>query len=105
MLSGQNLSILQTVRGQVPDVADLPCLAGMPDTVCSMVRKILKRGLAVLVSRRYQTALQMRSGLEELQDRIEGKGITHPALWEKGRANLCSAGTCKADAGEKLFCV
>ncbi|MDE6619644.1 MAG: hypothetical protein K2K74_03965 [Lachnospiraceae bacterium] len=91
MLSGQKLSILQTARGQVPDVADLPCLAGMPDTVSSMVRKILKRGLAVLVSKRYQTALQMRSDLEELQDRIEGKGITHPALWEKGRANISRA--------------
>lgn len=91
MLSGQKLSILQTVRGQIPDIADIPCLAGMPDTVCSMVRKILKRGLTVLVSKRYQTAGQMRTDLEELHDRIEGKGITHPALWETGRANILRA--------------
>ena len=91
MLSGQNLSILQTVRGQVPDVADMPCLAAVPDTVRSMVRKILKRGLAVLVSKRYQTTEQMRSDLVELQDRIEGKGITHPALWETGHANISRA--------------
>ncbi len=88
MLSGQNLSILQTVRGQVSDVADIPCLDTMPDTVRSMVRKILKRGLAVLVSKRYQTVEQMRTDLNELQDRIEGKGITHPALWETGRTNI-----------------
>lgn len=91
MLSGQRLSVLQTVRGQVPDVSDIPCLASMPDTVRSMVRKILKRGLAVLVSKRYQTTEQMRTDLEELHDRIEGKGITHPALWETGRANILRA--------------
>lgn len=88
MLSGRHLSILQTVRGQVPDVAETPCLITMPDTVCSMVRKILKRGLAVLAAKRYQTVQQMRSDLEELRDRIEGRGITHPALWETGRANI-----------------
>ncbi len=91
MLSGQDLSILQTVRGQAPDVADRSCLAAMPDTVRSMVRKILKRGLAVLVAKRYQTAEQMRADFQELQDRIEGKGITHPALWETGRANILRA--------------
>ena len=91
MLSGQNLSVLQTVRGQVPEIAYVPCLATVPETVRSMVRKILKRGLAVLVSKRYQTAEQMRTDLEELQDRIEGKGITHPALWETGRANISRA--------------
>lgn len=91
MLSGRNLSILQAVRGEAADVGGIPCLAAMPDTVCSMVRKILKHGLAVLVPRRYQTAEQMRTDLEELHDRIEGKGITHPALWETGRANISRA--------------
>lgn len=91
LLAGQNLSVWQTIRGQVPDVSDVPSLAAMPDTVRSMVRKILKRGSASLVSRRYQTAEQMRQDLEELQDRIEGKGITHPALWETGRSNMVRA--------------
>ena len=88
LLMGKSLSVLQTVRGQVPNVTDAPCLLDMPDTVCSMVRKILKRGLSSLVSRRYQTIDQIREDLEELQDRIEGKGITHPALWEMGKANV-----------------
>lgn len=91
ILSGQNLSLLQAVRGQVPDIRGVPCLAAMPETVCSMVQKILKRGLAILVPKRYQTVEQMRADLEELQDRIEGKGITHPALWETGRANISRA--------------
>lgn len=91
MLTGRNLTVLETVRGQVPDISDAPCLADAPETVRSMVRKILKRGLAATVSRRYRAAGQMRQDLEELMDRIEGKGITHPALWETGRANILRA--------------
>ncbi len=91
MLTGKRLSVLQAVCGRTPDLSDAPCLAAAPDTVRSMARKILKRGLATLVSRRYQTAAQMRQDLEELQDRMEGKGITHPALWETGRANILRA--------------
>lgn len=91
MLSGRKLSVWQTVSGQVPDVTDVPCLAAMPDTVCSMVRKILKHGVASLAGKRYQSAVQMRQDLLELHDRIEGKGITHPVLWETGRANILRA--------------
>ena len=91
MLTGRNLTVLETVRGQVPDISDAPCLADAPGTVRSMVRKILKPGLAATVSRRYRAAGQMRQDLEELMDRIEGKGITHPALWETGRANILRA--------------
>ncbi|MDO5338084.1 MAG: hypothetical protein Q4E89_11645 [Eubacteriales bacterium] len=85
-LSGKNLTAMQAVRGMNVENADLKCLHKMPDTVCSMVKKILKKGLASLPRRRYQNAAEMRIDLEELQDRIEGKGITHWALWESGRA-------------------
>ncbi len=88
LLMGRRLSVLETVRGQIPDVSGAFCLAGMPDTVCGMVRQILRRGLASLPRRRYQTAEQMREDMEELRDRIEGKGITHAALWETGRRNI-----------------
>lgn len=91
MLTGKKLSLLQAVSRRTPDLSDAPCLAAAPDTVRSMARKILKRGLAALTAKRYQTAAQMRWDLEELQNRIEGKGITHPALWETGRANILGA--------------
>lgn len=91
LLTAVRLTALQTVRREVPDITQSPCLSKAPDTVCSMVRKILKRGLTTLTSKRYQTAEQMRLDLEELLDRIEGKGITHPALWETGRANILRA--------------
>lgn len=91
LLTGKKLSVLQTVRGQVPDISKAPCLAHMPDTVFSMVKKILRRGFSAVVSRRYQNVTEMRQDLEELQDRSEGKGITHAALWETGRRNILRA--------------
>lgn len=90
-LTGKKLSIMQTVRGEAPDVSEAKCLKGMPDTVLSMVRKILKRGLASLPSRRYTNVAQMQRDLEELRERMEGKGITHWALWQTGRAAVLRA--------------
>ena len=100
MLSGRNLSVLQTVWGQIPDIGNIPCLAEAPDTVRNMVRKILKRGLVSLAARRYQTTEQMRQDLLELHDRIEGKGITQPVLWETGRANILRAIMGETEQGE-----
>lgn len=90
-LSGKNLTAMQMVRGVTIESSDMKCLQNMPDTVSSMVKKILKKGLFSLPGRRYQNAAQMRTDLEELQDRIEGKGITHWALWETGRAAAVQA--------------
>ncbi|MDE6635704.1 MAG: hypothetical protein K2K09_03750, partial [Lachnospiraceae bacterium] len=90
-LTGKTLSVMQTVRGTVPDISGAKCLEGMPDTVLNMVKKILKRGLASLVSRRYKNVTQMQLDFEELKDRIEEKGITHWALWETGRLTAMRA--------------
>ena len=87
-ISGRELSAMQVVRAVVPDLTGAKCLEGMPDTVLSMVRQILRQGLSSVRSRRYNTAADMRLDLEELQDRINGKGITHWALWETGRINV-----------------
>lgn len=86
-ITGQRLTPMQVIRPTVPDVSESACLKGLPDTVLSMVRQILKKGLASLTGRRYKDTEQMRQDFEELEDRISGKGITHWALWENGRAN------------------
>lgn len=91
LLMGRKLTFSEAVRRRALDVSAAPCLAAMPDTVCSMVKKILKQGLAFLAQQRYQTSGQMRRDMEELQDRIEGKGVTHAALWETGRRNVLRA--------------
>ena len=90
-ISGKALTPMQVIRNTVPDISQAECLADVPETVRSMVRSILKKGLSSLAGRRYQNAGQMRMDLEELQDRIDGKGITHWALWEMGRGAVQSA--------------
>lgn len=87
-ITGRRVSALEMVRQTVPDLSGAKCLDGIPDTVLGMVRLILKRGLAASVSRRYPNTEEMRRDLEELQDRIDGRGITHWALWETGRGGL-----------------
>lgn len=87
-ITGRNLTAMQMVSRSVPDLSDAKCIQGMPDTILSMLRHIMRRGLASSVRRRYQDAAAMRQDMEELQDRIDGKGITHWALWETGRAGI-----------------
>ena len=87
-LTGEPMTVMQSVWKSVPDISGAECLQGCPSTVISMVRRILKKGLETIPQRRYQSAAQMLTDLEELEDRIEGKGITHWALWETGRAKV-----------------
>lgn len=87
-IAGKCLTAAQIVRAAPPELAGVKCLEGESETVRSMVKQILKRGLASLPGRRYQSAEEMRKDLEELQDRIDGKGITHWALWEAGRKDV-----------------
>lgn len=63
-------------------------LKDSPETVLAMVRQILRKGLAIRTHRRYQKVSQMLVDLTELEDRIEGRGITHWALWEAGRERI-----------------
>ena len=84
-VAGAKLTILETSRATVPDCSDSACLRDFPETVQSMVRCILRRGLAHTPAHRYRSIAEFRRDLEELQDRIDGKGITHWALWEAGK--------------------
>ena len=65
-----------------------PFLKDCPETALSLIRRILRRGLAVTPRRRYQNVSQMRGDLTELEERIRGRGITHWALWEAGRRQV-----------------
>lgn len=89
-LTGRNLTLMQMVGIQPISSGpeDSPFLKDSPETVIAMVRQILRRGLSVTTGRRYQKADQMLVDLEELEDRIEGRGITHWALWENSRERI-----------------
>ena len=89
-LTGRKLTALQ-ITGNSPvslDAAEFPFLKDCPETVLSLLRRILCRGLEITPRRRYQNAEQMRADISELEDRILGMGITHWALWEVGRARV-----------------
>jgi len=89
-LTGRKLTPLQ-MTGNSPlslDPAEFPFLKDCPETVLSLLRRILRRVLEITPRRRYQNAEQMRADISELEDRILGRGITHWALWEAGRARI-----------------
>ena len=87
-LAGEPLSAADLLRPSPPDGADSPLLSGVPDTVRSMVRHILRKGLHTLVAKRYHSAADMRADLTDLIDRIDGRGVTHWALWEAGMRDV-----------------
>lgn len=87
-LMGRTLSLEEMLRAKAPDGADSPCLADAPQTVSSMVARILRKGLNILPGRRYQSTGQMRLDFEELLDRVDCVGVTHWALWENGRRSV-----------------
>ena len=84
-LSGTALTPFQMSRPSPPDVSACPGLRDLPDTVCVMVRQLLRRGLQALPKKRYPSAGAMRQAFQELLDRIDGVGVTHWALWESGK--------------------
>lgn len=88
LIAGMPLTSFQMIRPTPPDVSGCDCVKDEPETVRAWVQEILKKGLQSLPARRYQTAAQMRSDLDELIDRIDGVGITHWALWEAGRRQV-----------------
>lgn len=84
-LTGAAMTPFQMSRPAPPDISSCTALRDQPETVASMVRQILRRGLQSLPRNRYQSAAQMREAFQELLDRIDGVGVTHWALWESGR--------------------
>ncbi len=88
LLMGKAPTAYQLMCKNPPDAHDSPLLHDAPETVSMMVRQILRRGLAGVVSKRYTGTEMMKADLSELLDRIDGVGITHSALWEAGQRNV-----------------
>lgn len=90
-LTAEPLSAFAMIRPAPPDVSECPCLRNQPETVRMWVNAVLARGLQTLPHRRYRSVGEMREALRELILRIDGRGITHWALWESGRRNVARA--------------
>lgn len=87
-LSGEALTPFQMIRPTPPDVSKSPFLKDAPETVRSMVKQILLYGLSSVPKKRYASVSEMREVFEELNDRIDGIGVTHWALWEVGKKTI-----------------
>ena len=87
-LTGRPPTAMQLNRKNPPDASESPLLSGTPSTVKAQVCKIMRRGLCVLPDRRYQSCAEMLRDLQELQDRLDGVGVTRAALWEAGRKSV-----------------
>ena len=87
-LMNRNRTAYEMIHPNYQKVSDSGCLTNQPATVVSMVKKILQKGLASIPRQRYSSTEEMQKDMEELIDRIEGRGITHWALWEAGHTQV-----------------
>ena len=85
-LSGRKLSDLEQIGSVFPDPSGLPGWENLPASARSMLRLIFRKGLSPSPRKRYGSVAEMLKDLGELEDRINGRGITRWALWENGRA-------------------
>lgn len=60
-------------------------IEGERESVKYMVMRILSRSKSVLPRMRYRSIDEMKADFEELLDRIDGRGLTHAAIWELAR--------------------
>ena len=67
---------------------DLEIFAEEPLPAVWQAVRIVVRGLHVLARKRWQSVDQLRLEFEELIRRIDGKGISHSAVWESSRRSL-----------------
>lgn len=88
LLMGAPPTSFQLNRRTPPDAQKSPLLQGKPMTVGQQVAKILKKGLCVLPNRCYVSCKDFLCDLDELEDRINGVGVTHAAIWEAGRRSV-----------------
>lgn len=88
LLVGKPLTSIQMNQKRPPNVSNTPLLKDAPTTVKEQVHRILSRGLCVLPDKRYQSCTEMLRDLDELQNRLDGVGVTHAALWEAGKRSV-----------------
>lgn len=64
---------------------DLEIFQGEPVSAARKAVQIVTKGLHTLARKRYQSADELRDEIKELLRRIDGKGISHSAVWEGSR--------------------
>ncbi|MBS6646194.1 MAG: NACHT domain-containing protein [Clostridiaceae bacterium] len=90
---------------------DLQIFRDQPVSAAKKAVQIVSKGLNILPRQRYQSIGKMRGDFEELIRRIDGKGISHSAIWETSRRGFREKArrdglyldrTAKAETGELM---
>ncbi len=87
-ISSRTLTEFEMLRKLPPDISECGCIQNQPESVKSLVKKILLKGLSHLPEKRYISVSDMKKDFEELKERILGIGITHWSLWESGKKTV-----------------
>ena len=87
-LMGRRLQLEEIAASRMPDIMESAGLKNVPDTVISMIRRILSKGLSSIPRRRYQDTDSMRKDFQELINRIDCVGVTPWAILEKERTRM-----------------
>lgn len=87
MLTGRRLSDEEIVGNKLGRrfPKDLEIFRNQPVSAAKKAVQIVSKGLNILARKRYQSVDEMREEIEELILRIDGKGISHSAVWEVSR--------------------
>lgn len=97
MLTGRKLTDSEIIGNRLKQsiCADLEIFENEPKSAVYKAIQIILRGLHMLARKRYQSVNELRADMDELLNRIEGKGVSHSAIWESSRTLYKKTG--KAD--------
>ena len=87
ILTGNKLTDNEIIRNGLKNSlrANLSIFQGEPNSAVLKAAQIVIKGLQMLPEKRYQSVAALRREFDELLLRIEGKGISHSAIWESSR--------------------
>ena len=87
ILTGKKLTDNEIIRNGLKNSlrANLSIFQGETNSAVLKAAQIVIKGLQMLPEKRYQSVAALRREFDELLLRIEGKGISHSAIWESSR--------------------
>lgn len=87
MLTGERLSKEDMIGNRLKKNlrSSLEVFQDEPGSAVQKAVQIVRKGLHILPRKRYQSIPELKAELQELICRIDGRGVSHCALWESSR--------------------
>ncbi len=88
MITGRVLSEREVIGNRLrePFFQRIPVFEHEPKTAVYQAVRIFVKGLHLIPRLRYQSVEELRKDIDELIRRIDGRGVSHSALWESSRS-------------------